>query len=298
MKKKVLFGLVIVFGIFLISIGIVMAMRNNSRALQKPEVDTPLHIANKYPPLEPPQEATLAASPVPSPTPLSFADMNAQFGPCVVAPTLMYHHIQALDVAKAEGHASLTVDTQIFRKHMQYLKDKGYSVMGLTDLIAFFDQGTTLPKKSVFLTFDDGYDDFGTDAVPVLNEFGFKSTLFVPTGLINNPGYVTWGTMSGFNSNVLLANHTWSHHSMGSAADVDTKEIATADTQLTEHHMNSPKTFAYPYGTWSAAASKILQDKGYQIAFTTKHGSTLCKKQRLALPRIRVGNSALSSYGL
>lgn len=263
-----------------------------------PEVDTPISIANEYPSIDETSVATPTASPIPSPTPMSFADMNVAYGPCVVAPTLMYHHIQSLDVAKTEGHAVLTVDTQSFRKHMQHLRDKGYAVVGMSDLIAFFDQGTPLPKKSVLLTFDDGYDDFGTDAVPILNEFGFKSTLFVPTGLMNNPGYLSWGTLSGFNSNVLSANHTWSHHAMGNNAEVDSKEISTADTQLTERRMNAPKVFAFPYGGWSALAEKILREKSYVLAFTTKHGSTLCKKQRLALPRIRVGNSALSSYGL
>ena len=97
---------------------------------------------------------------------------------------------------------------------------------------------------------------------------------------------------------VLFANHTWSHKNVtGNSLDVVEKEITTADTQLTDHGLNSPKTFAYPYGPATAAAENYLNSLGYKIAFTTTPGSTLCKKQRLALPRIRVGNSPLSNYG-
>lgn len=303
MMKKYYFHLFIIalivlgIGIFIFNIKIV---RRASKPLQKPEKDTPLSIARKYPIADSSnqKEASPSASPIPSPTPLSFADMNQLYGPCVSAPVLMYHHIQSLDVAKAAGHASLTVDTQTFRKHMQYLKDKGYAVLGLNDLIAFFDQNIALPKKTIFLTFDDGYEDFVTDAIPVLNEFQYKSTLFVSTGLVDNPGYARWDSLAGIRDRTLLANHTWSHHGMGLNGDVDRKEIGLADTQLQERGMNSPKTFAFPYGGWSPVARTILQEKGYQLAFTTQHGSILCKKQRLTLPRIRVGNAALSAYGL
>src|SRR4030042_5289786 len=44
--------------------------------------------------------------PSPSPTakPLTFAEMNAFYGPCVYAPTLMYHHIEDLDTSNTQGH--------------------------------------------------------------------------------------------------------------------------------------------------------------------------------------------------
>lgn len=244
------------------------------------------------------QSALLAPSPSPSPTPMSFADMNAAYGPCVVLPTLMYHHIQSLTIATQENHQKLTVDTSWFRKQMEYLRDKQYTVLGMSDLIAFFDNGTQFPRKSVLLTFDDAYDDFATDAVPILKEFGFRATLFVPTGLVENPGYLRWDDMRGFGSSILLANHTWSHHSMGASQAVDQKEISTADQQLNEHGYNIPKVFADPYGLSNSISISILKDYGYTVAFTTKHGSTLCAKQRLALPRIRIGNAQLNQYGL
>jgi hypothetical protein len=74
-------------------------------------------------------------------------------------------------------------------------------------------------------------------------------------------------------------------------------EISTADTQLSDHRLNSPKVFAYPYGLDTGASETYLNSLGYKAAFTTIPGNILCKKQRFALPRIRIGSTSLSFYG-
>lgn len=238
-------------------------------------------------------------TPTPTPRPLTFAEMNALYGPCVFLPTLFYHHIQSLEAAKTNKQTALTVTTDIFRNQMKYLKDRGYKTATMNDLVNFFDNAIPIPSGSVLLTFDDAYADFAMDAVPVLREFGFKSTLFVPTGLVNNPDYLTWDTITSLapGGDILFANHTWSHHNLLASADVIQKEITTADTQLTEKGLDSPKVFAYPYGLASAQAEAVLTNLGYKLAFTTVPGSTLCKKLKLELPRLRIGDAGLSVYG-
>ncbi len=210
----------------------------------------------------------------------------------------MYHHIQDLKLAEAQEHKSLTVDPVNFRQQMQYLRDRGYTPISASSLIAFFDQGTPLPSKPVLLTFDDGYSDFGTDAAPILSEFGYPAVLFIPTGLMQNQGYLSWSTITSLSGSTLMANHTWSHRNMGTSRATIEKEITLADTQLTERGLNNPKVFSYPFGITSAYSQAYLQTQGYKLAFTTTYGSTLCTKQRFILPRIRIGNAPLSAYGL
>lgn len=269
-------------------------------ATKQPRLETPTEIARKYNPLDatkiPP---TTSPTPTPTSRPLTFAEMNTLYGPCTNLPTFMYHHIQDLAFAKTKNQQNLTVDTGVFKEQMQYLRDKGYHTLGMADLIAFFDAGSAVSKKSVLLTFDDGYDDFATNALPILREFGFQATMFTPTGLINNPGYLSWDTLLSIaqGGNVEFANHTWSHKAMRSDGGLDEKEISTADTQLTERGLDNPKVFAYPYGTVSDIAQALLTKYGYKLAFTTRHGSTLCEKQRLILPRVRIGNTPLAAYG-
>jgi peptidoglycan/xylan/chitin deacetylase (PgdA/CDA1 family) len=236
-------------------------------------------------------------TPTPTPKPLTFAEMNTLYGPCVRMPVLMYHHVQTKEVAKADKQTSLTTYTDFFQKQMQYLKDKGYNVADMNDLINFFDNGTSVTSKSVLLTFDDGYEDFSTDAFPILQDLGFRATVFVPTGLMDNPGYLTWNQILLMNGSILFANHTWSHKNVGVSNSTMQYEISTADTQLSDRSLNSPKVFAYPFGLDSGQSEKYLASLGYKAAFTTTPGSILCKKQRFALPRIRIGSTSLSSYG-
>jgi peptidoglycan/xylan/chitin deacetylase (PgdA/CDA1 family) len=209
----------------------------------------------------------------------------------------MYHHVQSEDAAKANKQTGLTTYTDFFQKQMQYLKDKGYNVSSMNDLINFFDNGTPVTPKSVLITFDDAYEDFDTDAFPILQNLGFRATAFVPTGLVENPGYLTWNQIVSMNGSILFANHTWSHKNVGVSVKDMQYEISTADTQLSERGLDSPKVFAYPYGFDSGQSEKYLASLGYKAAFTTIPGNILCKKQRFDLPRIRIGSTSLSSYG-
>jgi peptidoglycan/xylan/chitin deacetylase (PgdA/CDA1 family) len=246
-----------------------------------------------------PSQVTPSPTPTPTPRPLTFAEMNALYGPCVYLPVLMYHHVQEMEVAKQANQTSLTVTTDVFRAQMQYLKNSGYTTVSPVNIISFFDSGAAVGKKSVLITFDDGYADFSLNALPILREFGLTATVFIPTGLVGNPGYLSWQQIGdAASSGIFFGNHTWSHKNVKQPFDVLQKEITTADTQLSERGTNSPKIFAYPYGFSSTDAEKILSSLNYSLAFTTKHGGTLCKKQRYDLPRIRIGNSSLSAYGL
>lgn len=236
-------------------------------------------------------------TPTPTPRPLTFAEMNALYGPCVSLPALMYHHIQTQESAAAKKQTGLTVYTDFFKNQMQYLKDKNYNVVTMNDLINFFDAGTAIPKHSVLLTFDDGYEDFYTDAFPILQNLGFRVTMFTPTGLMENPDYLTWSQIVSMNGPVLFANHTWSHKNVGGSVSSMQYEISTADTQLSDRGLNTPKVFAYPYGLDSGLAEKYLTSLGYKLAFSTRPGNALCKKQRFDLPRIRIGSTSLSFYG-
>lgn len=241
-------------------------------------------------------------SPTPSPTPkpLTFSQMNELYGPCVYLPVLMYHHVQSSDQAKSKNQTGLTVTTETFIKQMQDLKSKGYNTVSMQDLINFFDAGVPIAKKSILITFDDGYADFATDAYPVLVSQNFKATVFVSTGLINNPDYMNWENIRQISSEgrILFANHTWSHKNVKTGQAALEAEILTADTQLSERGLGNPKVFSYPYGLESKGAIAYLGKLNYQLAFTTIPGSTQCKKLRFDLPRIRIGNTSIGSYGL
>jgi len=238
-------------------------------------------------------------SPTATPKPLSFSEMNSKHGPCTKLPTLMYHHIEDLTLAKKLRRSGLAVSPANFESQMNYLVTHGYQTPDATTLVNFFQSGAAIPAKSVLISFDDGYDDFYTTAFPILKKYNLKSILFMPTGLVGNPGYLTWDQIQEMQSSglVLFANHSWSHKPMNAKDSEVEMEITTADRELSERGLNNPKIFAYPYGSVGQYAQKLLGRLGYSVAFTTHSGTVLCKQMALTLPRVRIGNEPLVRYG-
>ncbi|MFC1727250.1 hypothetical protein ACFL0Y_01880, partial [Patescibacteria group bacterium] len=89
----------------------------------------------------------------------------------------------------------------------------------------------------------------------------------------------------------------WSHVGVTGNQSKVQGEITTADSQLSNRGLNLSKIFGYPMGSTNAWAQNYLASLGYKLAFTTQSGSTLCKQKRMSLPRIRIGDSIISTYG-
>lgn len=122
----------------------------------------------------------------------------------------------------------------------------------------------------------------------------------IPTGLIGNPGYMTWDDLRDMSHNPLVSiyNHTWSHMSMG-ATDRATieNEVMTAQKQLEENLGVKNPIFVYPYGSYSPLAIQVLREKGFTAAVTTIQGSLQCESAIMEMQRTRIGNTSLSFYG-
>ncbi len=221
-------------------------------------------------------------------------------GTCVSGAILMYHHIAPASEAKVGKFASLNVTPEFLTKHIEYLQAKGYNFISGQQLVDFVNGGGSLPKKPVLLTFDDGYQDFYTNAYPILRAKNVPAVMFLPTGLMDNGKYLSWGQISEMASSgsVEFGNHTWSHYPTYANKPNIASEITLAQNQLTEHGFNGIKIFAYPYGSDSAPAEKILTEQGFNAAVGTRYGKQICTGRRLSLPRVRAGNTSLTKFGL
>ncbi|HSW89531.1 MAG TPA: polysaccharide deacetylase family protein [Patescibacteria group bacterium] len=239
----------------------------------------------------------LLSTPTPSPTPTPYPPPGWH---CTTLPILMYHHIEPESSAKDKGQTALTVDPKFFQEQMDYLTEKKYTTMYLSQLADYFDTGTPLPHKPIILSFDDGYDDFYQYALPVLQAHSFKSEAFIPTGLLENAGYMSWSQIiAASKTGVDIAHHTWSHANVARSSTASfAQEIDLPITQFASHGFTPMNIFAYPYGTHNSVIENYLASKGFRIAVTTLPGQTQCKEDRLALHRTRIGNAPLSSYGI
>lgn len=68
----------------------------------------------------------------------------------------------------------------VFRRH--------YAVVSLAQVQAAIAGGAALPARALLLTFDDGWQDFATTALPLLHRAGMPATVFLATDAIATPG--------------------------------------------------------------------------------------------------------------
>ncbi len=86
----------------------------------------------------------------------------------------------------------LSVTPARFNAEMRYLRNHNFQSVTITQLANHIRYGTALPAKCVALTFDDGYEDQYTNALPILLRYGLRATFFIVSGFANQPRYMTW----------------------------------------------------------------------------------------------------------
>lgn len=246
-------------------------------------------------PLTPTLTLTPTPTLVPTSTPVPLV------GYCLHVPILFYHHIQPTTQAIQKHQQNLSVDNGMFDLQMGYLQSKGYTFITVKQLVDALRTHSSLPPKSIAITFDDGYRDWYTYAYPIFQKYHITANFMIATGLLEGADYLTWSQLKEMVSSGLIyvTDHTWSHFGVGGGNREKIKsEIETAKQQLESNLGQTIEIFTYPYGTVGNVALQVLQEDGFTGAFTTIPGTTQCDSFLLALHRTRVGNSALSAYGL
>jgi peptidoglycan/xylan/chitin deacetylase (PgdA/CDA1 family) len=69
---------------------------------------------------------------------------------------------------------------------------RDFDPVALDDVVNALEEPRTLPRRSVLVTFDDGYRDFATNAWPMLRSASVPATLFVATGFTADPTAGFW----------------------------------------------------------------------------------------------------------
>jgi len=104
----------------------------------------------------------------------------------VHVPILMYHSVADRPPASTRG---LAVRPGALVEQFGHLRDAGFTPLTFADLVVRLRDGEpALPARPVVITFDDGYADFHTEALPILEQFGFAATVFVTTGWLADAG--------------------------------------------------------------------------------------------------------------
>jgi peptidoglycan/xylan/chitin deacetylase (PgdA/CDA1 family) len=219
---------------------------------------------------------------------------------------LMYHSVNNL-IEKKGLHPYFQTNTTpaMFKKQMAYLHNQGYTVVPLLDCLKPkpIVKGSNL--KRVAITFDDGYKDFRINAFPILNEYGFPSTVFIATSLIGMEKSPINGTSHLSKDDLLFlskkgvtfGSHTVSHSYLYLLeSDKLSMELKESRTTLESVLSEEIRVFSYPYAFpeqdnhFVNMLENRLKQTGYTCGVTTKIGTESRIRNPLFLRRIPVNS--------
>ncbi len=204
-------------------------------------------------------------------------------------PVLMYHRV---GIPPDAASMDLTVSPADFEAQVKYFKDLGYKTVSLQQVYDALTGTVQLPGKPIVFTFDDGYQDVFTNAVPILEKYGYFGTFAIATNLLGRPTYAVWDdVITAVKLGMEIVSHTENHLDLSnpiySEADLH-REIFDSKKILEQKLGTVISFFVYPYGKYNYHVSELLVQAGYKMAFSTAYGIYLNSNNLLAEPRVRV----------
>jgi peptidoglycan/xylan/chitin deacetylase (PgdA/CDA1 family) len=247
-----------------------------------------------------------SARPVPTPTPTAAPLLGelvtkkaaVPVGPATYVPILYYHYIRINPNPRDRVGFGLSTPPAAFRAQMQYLADRGFHVIPLHQAVMAIQNHSGLPSRPVVLTFDDGYADFYSNAVPILQSHGFTATTFVITGRMGWGGYMTPSQIVAADGmGFTIGAHTVDHLAL--AAQVPARaswEIKQSKLTLEGLLGHPVRDFAYPYGSFNLYDMAQAKSLGFETAVSTLSGTRHSAAQLFELSRVRVGGGLPLAY--
>ncbi len=212
-------------------------------------------------------------------------------------PILMYHYIRSVDQGSDSLGYELSVTPDDFNSQMAWLHEQGYIAMRMDGITRCLRGEAPCPNKAIVLTFDDGYTDAYTDALPVLKRYGLLATFYIVTNFVGQPGYMTWEQVAALrDSGMEIGAHTVSHPDL-TLVDWETAgfEIAQSKAELDHHLSINVTSFCYPTGLYNGGIEEQVRASGYLNATTTRWDNDT--SDVMALPRRRIsGGTALDGF--
>lgn len=204
---------------------------------------------------------------------------------------LMYHSV---DHFREDPHL-VTVSPARFERQMAWLRARGLRGVGMGELLDARAAGRD--RGLVGLTFDDGYADFATRAVPVLLRYGFGATAFVVSGRIGahnvwddgprKPLMTDGQIRTVADAGIEIGSHGRLHVSLPGTDDTELREELEESRARLEDLIGAPVNgFAYPYGHAGDREIEAVRAAGYDYACHIRPDAP----SRHAVPRAYIGD--------
>jgi peptidoglycan/xylan/chitin deacetylase (PgdA/CDA1 family) len=224
-------------------------------------------------------------------------------------PILIYHSLSAQASAP---YRHFSMDPGQFTEQMEHIAAGGYTTFTVNQLLAAIaDSSVPLPERPIVITFDDGFEDLHSVALPVLTRLGLRSTAYIVTAYLG--GTSRWLAPVGEGERPMLSSsqirdldeagveigaHGHRHLALDEISFPESaREIDNSRVRLEEIVGHPVVTFAYPYGYHTRRIKRYLEASGFESACGVKQALSHPGDDRFALARAIVGSN-LSMEGL
>ncbi len=215
-----------------------------------------------------------------------FSDNSEREG--VFLPVVMYHSV----TRNLESEYQITAAQ--FEADLRYLAEHGYRTVSVQQLSDYVAGSAALPEKPVMLTFDDGFYNNLTIALPLLEQYDMCAVVNVVGAFTDGEtgqepqadaySYLSWDNIRTLldSGRIEIGNHTDNLHSNDTRAGCSIRlgeDAAAYTAMLTEdlHRLQyamhretgtMPAAFAYPYGFICKESVPVLRELGFVCSFT------------------------------
>jgi peptidoglycan/xylan/chitin deacetylase (PgdA/CDA1 family) len=188
-----------------------------------------------------------------------------------MVPVLMYHEVSGRRPSSGFSRFSITPDR--LEEHLTALVGAGFHLRSISDLSA------TDNEPQVAVTFDDAYASFCDSALPILNRFKARSTLYVPTAYVGMRAswlrgaesclpIVSWQTLRDLAGQMVeVGSHGHHHDALDSLPRAVVKENLHRSRCLLEDSLGTQiRSLAYPFGYNDRNVRRTAEEIGFATA--------------------------------
>lgn len=218
---------------------------------------------------------------------------------------LCYHGVTERLNRHPNDLAGLHIRADRFEAQLNYLR-RHYRVISLAKFLEARRTNAPLPNHSVVLTFDDGYRNFLTGALPRLSEREMPASVFLITDRIpaqsqagpngwtelDDETFLSWEEVRELHQHgVEFGSHTCSHRKLSQIAATDAEQELRISQQQIGGHLSQPAMpLAFPYGAYSEAVVAMARELPYTCALTTDAGTNGPSTDLFLLRRNLIGD--------
>jgi peptidoglycan/xylan/chitin deacetylase (PgdA/CDA1 family) len=204
---------------------------------------------------------------------------------------LLYHRLlsreENLSKINSEDRVYLLKEEE-FIKQLEYLHSEEWNTISVEQLLESLKNRTSLPEKSLIISFDDGNQTDYTIAFPLLEKFGFKATFFLTSDFIDKPGHLSkFQILKMSQAGMEFGTHGKTHKFLSALNEKDLRmELQESKRVLEEITGKKIDLLSLPGGYYSSKVKRMAQELGYKGICTSKFGLNENNSDPFELKRI------------